>query len=103
VEVGAVFKFPRITNYIVAKPAVVASVRAIRGTGTDLPLQQTQDKHQCVRHPEELGELADEAGSRLKGMSNYRLDLDEKKLYTRNKTEIAQREEDLGFLFRAMD
>jgi hypothetical protein len=103
VEVGAVFKFPSITNYVVAKPALAASVRAIRGTGTDLPLQQTQDKRQCVRQPEELGELADEAGSRPKGMSNYLLDLDGNKLYTRNKTDIAQREEDLGFLFRAMD
>jgi hypothetical protein len=103
VEVGAVFKFPSISNYVVAKPALAASVRAIRGTGTDLPLQQTQDKRQCVRQPEELGELADEAGSRPKGMSNYLLDLDGKKLYTRNKTDIAQREEDLGFLFRAMD
>jgi hypothetical protein len=36
-------------------------------------------------------------------MSNYLLDLAGNKLYTRNKTDIPQREEDLGFLFRAMD
>ena len=53
-----------------------------------------------MRQPEEL---AEEAGSRPKSMSNYLLDLDVKKVYTRNKTDIAQREEDLGFVFRAMD
>ena len=56
-----------------------------------------------MRQPEELGELAEDAGSRPKGISKYLLDLDGKKLHTRNKTDIAQREEDLGFLFRAMD
>jgi hypothetical protein len=50
-----------------------------------------------------LDELAEEAGSRPKGMSNYLLDLAGKKMVTRNKTDIAQREEDLGFIFRAMD
>jgi hypothetical protein len=44
-----------------------------------------------------------QAGSRPKGMSNYLLDLAGKKMFTRNKTDIAQREEDLGFIFRAMD
>jgi hypothetical protein len=50
-----------------------------------------------------LGELADEAGSRPTGTSNHLPNLDGKKLYTRNKTDKAQREMDLGFLFRAMD
>ena len=36
-------------------------------------------------------------------MSNYLLDLDVKKVYARNKTDMAQREEDLGFVFRAME
>ena len=53
-----------------------------------------------MRQPEEL---AEEAGSRPKSMSNYLLDLDVKKVYARNKTDMAQREEDLGFVFRAMD
>jgi hypothetical protein len=81
VEVGAVSKFPFIAKYIVAKLALAASVRAILGICTDLPLQQTQDKHQCVRQPVELGELAEEAGSRPKGMFIYLLDLIGKKLY----------------------
>jgi hypothetical protein len=56
-----------------------------------------------VRQPEELYELAEEAGQRPKGMSNYLFDLAGNKMFTRNKTDLAQREEDLGFLFRAMN
>jgi hypothetical protein len=103
VEVAAVFKFPTIVSYIVASTELAAAVRAVRGAEVDLPLQQTQEKRQCVRQLEELGELAEEAGSRPKGMSNYLLDLAGKKMFTRYKTDIAQREEDLGFIFRAMD
>ena len=33
----------------------------------------------------------------------YLLDLNGKKLYTRNKSDTFQREKDLGFVFRAMD
>jgi hypothetical protein len=65
--------------------------------------QQTQDKRQCIRQLEELSELVDEAQSKPKGMSNYLLDLAGNKLYTRNKTDIPQREEDLWILFRGMD
>ena len=50
-----------------------------------------------------MGELADEAGVKPKGMSVYLLDLNGTKLYTRNKTDVAQREEDLGFILRVMD
>jgi hypothetical protein len=110
VEVGAVFKFPSIISYIVVSTELAAAVRAVRGADVDLPLQQTQEKRQCVRQLEELGELAEEAGSRPKGMSNYLLDLAGKKMFTTNKTDIAQREEDLaqreedlGVIFRAMD
>jgi hypothetical protein len=103
VEVGAVFKFPSIASYIVASKELATAVRAVRGSEVDLPVQQAQEKRQCIRQLEVLGELAEEAGSRPKGMSNYLLDLAGKKLFTRNKTDIAQREEDLGFIFRAMD
>jgi hypothetical protein len=103
VEVGAVFKFPSIDHYVVASSELAAAVRAVRGFEVDLPLQQPQEKRQCLRQLEELGELAEETGSRPKGMSNYLLDLAGNKLFTRNKTDHAQREEDLGFMFRAMD
>ena len=75
----------------------------MRGSEVDLLGKQTQDKRQCVRQPEDLGELAEETGTKPKGMSSYLLDLNGKKLFTRNKTDIAQREEDLGFIFWAME
>jgi hypothetical protein len=103
VDVGAVFKFPSIESYVVASAELAAAVRAARGAEVDLPLQQTQDKRQCIRQPGEVGELADDAGSRPKGMSTYFLDLAGRKLFTRNKADLAQRGEDLEFIFRAMD
>jgi hypothetical protein len=63
-------------------PTLATSVRAARSSEIDLPVQRTKDKRLRVRQPEELVELAEEAGSRPKGMSNYLLDLDGKKLYT---------------------
>jgi hypothetical protein len=102
VEVGSVFKFPSLARYVVASAALTAAVRAVRGSEVDLPVHQTQDKRQCIRQLEELGELAEETGSRPKGMSNYLLDLAGNKLFTRNKADIPQREEDLGLIFRAM-
>jgi hypothetical protein len=101
--IGAVFKFATVGSFIVAKQQLAASVRAIRAFENESELGQTPDKRQCVRQQEVLGELTDEAGGRPKGMSIYLLDLNGKKLYTRNKSDIAQREEDLGFVFRAMD
>jgi hypothetical protein len=103
VDIGAAFKFLSLTSYIVVSTELAAAVRAVRRAEVDLPVPQTQDKRQCVRQPEELGELAEEAGSKPKGMSNYLLYLAGNKMITRSKTDIAQREEDLGFIYRAMD
>lgn len=102
-EVGAVFKFATIGSFVVAKHQLAASVRASREEATASEVMETPDKRQCVRQQDALGELADEAGGKPKGMSIYLLDLNGTKLYTRNKTDIAQREEDLGFILRAMD
>ena len=98
-DIGAVFKFATIGSFLVAKHQLAASVRAARG----VELEQTPEKRQCVRQLEDLGEPADGAAGKPKGMSIYLLDLNGTKLYTRNKSDIAQREEDLGFIFRAMD
>jgi hypothetical protein len=88
VEVGAVFKFPSIASYIVASKELATAVRAVRGSEVDL---LAQEKRQCIRQLEVLGELAERAGSRPKGMSNYLLDLEGKKLFTRNKTDCSKR------------
>jgi hypothetical protein len=103
VEIGAVFKFATVASVILARHQLAAAVRAVQGVDVELPVHQAPEKRQCVRQPEVLGELADEAGTRPKGMSTYLLDLNGKRMFTRNKTDIAQREEELSFIFRAMD
>ena len=102
-EVGAVFKFATIGSFVVAKHQLAASVRASCEEATASEVMETPDTRQCVRQQDALGKLADEAGGKPKGMSIYLLDLNGTKLYTRNKTDIAQREEDLGFILRVMD
>ena len=69
----------------------------------EAPSQQVQEKRQRLRRPGDLGELTEEAGSRPEGMSSCLLDLNGNKLFTRNKSDVAQRDEELGFIFRAMD
>jgi hypothetical protein len=68
VKVGAVFKFSSIASYVVASKELATAVRAVRGSEVDLPAQQAQEKRQWIRQLEVLGELAEEAGSRPKGM-----------------------------------
>lgn len=80
-DIGAVFKFATIGSFLVAKHQLAASVRAARG----VELEQTPEKRQCVRQLEDLGEPADGAAGKPKGMSIYLLDLNGTKLYTRNK------------------
>jgi hypothetical protein len=82
VDIWAVFKFPSLTSYIVASTALAESVRAVRGAEVDLSVPQTQDKRQCVRQPEELGELVEEDGSKPEGMSKHLLNLAGRKMWT---------------------
>lgn len=69
----------------------------------EAPSQQVQEMRQRLRQPDDLGELTEEADSRPKGMSSCLLDLNGSNFFTRNKPDVAQRDEELGFIFRAMD
>ena len=102
-EIGAVFKFATIGTFVIAKRQLAAAVRAAIGPEAEGQSVVTTDKRQCVRPLVEVGELAEDAGAKLKGTSVYLLDLNGNKLYTRNKSDIPQREKDLSFIFRAMD
>lgn len=104
VPVGAAIKFPSVTNYLVAKPELVALLREVgtpnvRALGGNL----APAKRVCLRPLEFGGELAEEAEDKPKGTSNYLMDLEGVKRHTRNKTDIPQREKDTHFVFRAMD
>ena len=105
VEIGAGVYFPPPPHLLVVKPSIISQVSitvAARNADTD---ETQQSKRLCVRSLEDRGELADESrdSSVEKGMSKYILDLDGGKHATRNKSDIAQREKDLGFAFRAVD
>lgn len=58
-------------------------------------------KRPCLRPLEAGGEQADDATGKTKGMSI--VDLDAVEHPTRNKTDLHQRERDLGLVFRAID
>ena len=102
-EVGVLLKFPSQPNYLVAKPRLLAAIRA------GVPLGQTDGpgaecaKRPCIRQPVDMGEQAEDSGERAKGTSNVIVDLDGGRHATRTKADISQREKELYFIFRAMD
>ena len=92
---------------MVVKPSIISqiSITALAKNDHAETDEIQQSKRLCVRSLEDRSEQADESrdSSVEKGMSKYILDLDEGKHETRNKSDIAQREKDLGFAFRAVD
>ena len=92
---------------MVVKPSIISqiSITALAKNDHAETDEIQQSKRLCVRSLEDRGEQADESrdSSVEKGMSKYILDLDGGKHATRNKSDIAQREKDLGFAFRAVD
>ena len=102
-EVGMLLKFPSQPNYLVAKPRLLAAIRAA------VPLGQTAGpgaecaKRPCIRQPVDMGEQAEDSGERAKGTSNVIVDLDGGKHATRTKADISQREKELYYVFRATD
>ena len=102
IPISTMVKFPSVTSFLVARPRLVAAILATMCGEVDV-MAGTEPKRQCVRQPVSGGELVDDTGEKIKGTSTYLLDLDGVKHPTRNKTDIAQRERDLNFVFRAMD
>jgi hypothetical protein len=73
VPVGTTFKFPSVTNYLVAKPELVAELR-----NTSVPYLGvfSSDNLQAKRPLDSGGELAEESEEKLKGTSTYLLEQD---------------------------
>ena len=97
-SVGTLIKFATTTNFVVAKPRLVAAVVAAAGSAVDIPSVLS------VKRPRPLdngGETAEDAGDKPKG--TYLQDLDDVRHFSRNKTDVAKRELELNFIFRAMD
>jgi hypothetical protein len=102
-DIGSKIRFPPPPYILVAKPSLLGLVDATLGTAADNPRtsEALPIKRLRTRLPEEVGEPTD--GRDDKGMSKYILDLDGVKHSTRNNSDIAQREKDLGFVFRMAD
>ena len=107
VQIGGRVQFPPPAHFLVAKPLLVELIDSMSGTAIDnlRNLDEPVTKRFCVRLPEGGGEQAgcDNEAPIEKGMTKYILDLDGCKHSTRNKSDIAKREKDLGFSFRAID
>ena len=102
--VGTLIKFATPANFIVAKHRLVIVVKDATGAEVDLPTDtSTGAGGKRPRQLEIGGELGEDTTEKPKGTSTYLLDLDGVKHFTRNKTDISQRERDLHFIFRAMD
>ena len=102
-EVGLKVRFPPTLHLLVAKPSLVDLVDQVLGTATDNPRtgEPRPVKRLRTRLLEDVGEPAENRDE--KGTSKYILDLDGVRHTTRNKSDIAQREKDLGFVFRMVE
>ena len=101
--IGALVKFPSQPRYLVAKPRLLAAIRAAVPLGQGSEPDGEFAKRPCIRQLVGVGEQAEDPGERAKGTSNVIVDLDGGRHTTRTKTDISQREKDLYFVFRAMD
>ena len=95
--VGDRVKLPTLTSYYVARPGVVEALAELM-----LLSPSTQSsKRQCVRL---LGEVGDQPDTTVdKGTFKFVNDLDGGRYPTRNKSDLGVREEELHFLFRALE
>lgn len=104
VPVGHLVKFPTPSHFVEATAFIVGRLAAMSTTVP--PVDALSDpgessKRPCIRTPVLSGELTESNSD--KGMSKFIMDLDGCKYPTRNKTDLTQREKDLGFVFRALD
>ena len=107
VAVGARVYFPPLAHLLVAKPSLIDLFVEASGTARDNPRngEPRPVKKLCTRPLVGFGEPADSTQDLTveKGTQKYILDLDGCRHTTRNKSEIALREKELGFVFRAVD
>lgn len=102
IQLGTKVQFPPPSHLLVAKPALLDLFDEDSGTTAENP-NGRPTKRSRVRLPEEGGEQTEGKHDVEKGTTKYILDLDGNKHITRNKSDIMQREKDLGFVFRTVD
>ena len=96
---GDLVKLPSMSTYFIARQGVVEALAELMLLSTSSGSQSS--KRPCVRLLGELGEQPDSTVE--KGTLKFVNDLDGGRYYTRNKTDLGTREEELYFLFRALD
>ena len=101
IPIGALVKFPSLSNYLVAQPRLLQALRASQEPAGGDAIGVESAKRPCLRPLEGGGEQAEDTTSKTKGMSI--VDLDGGDHPTRNKTDLHQRERDLWCTFRMMD
>ena len=104
VPIGQLVRFPSPLHFVVAKTYVVdrlAELSVIRNGKTPPVDTDSSVKRPCIRPLGFNGEPAELSSD--KGMCKFILDLDGRKYPTRNKSDLTQREKDLGFIFRSLD
>ena len=92
-------KLPSMSTYFIARRGVVEALSELLLLSTSSVSQSS--KRPCVRLLGDLGDQPDSTGE--KGTLKYINDLDGGRYQTRNKTDLGTREEELHFLFRALD
>ena len=101
-DLGTYVKFPSATNLRITKQRLLSAVRLAGETNISQHGRTETAKKPCLRPLTVMGEAAEEVEEKPKGTLQYLLDLDGTKHYTRNKTDLQQREKDLYFVFRGM-
>ena len=99
--VGATIRFATTTNFVIAKPRLVAAIMGAVGAEVNIPTELSASSGKRPRQLEIGGESAEDTTEKPKG--TYLQDLDDRRHFSRNKTDVAKRELELNFIFRAMD
>ena len=99
--VGAMIRFATTTNFVIAKPRLVAAIMGAVGAEVNIPTELSASSGKRPRQLEIGGESAEDTTEKPKG--TYLQDLDDRRHFSRNKTDVAKRELELNFIFRAMD
>ena len=99
--IGSFMKFSSLSQYLVAQPQLLEAVQMSLSPAVVVAAGGEPAKSPCLRPLEVGGEQAEDTAGKTKGMSI--VDLDRGEHPTRNKTDLHQRERDLGFVFRAVD
>lgn len=99
-DIGSLVKFPTPTVFLIAKEDLLSSIEDVKkGTSNSSTTVNLKRTRSCLSVDDGDQTVAVQGEK----MTMYIIDLEGVRHPTRNKTDVAQREKDLAFAFRAMD